>query len=66
MEPPLTAYNDFKNYPRNSATRALAPYAMDTFARRLEEQSNRLFTNEAKAALDFLDLGNNAGGMSTN
>ena len=63
MEPSLASYVDAKNYPRNVADRTLAPYALDALGHQLNAQAPRLFTDEAQAALDFLDLGNSAEGM---
>lgn len=63
MEPSLDSYEDAKNYPRNVAGRTLAPYVLDAIRHQLDTQAPRLFTNEAQAALDFLDLGNRGEGI---
>lgn len=63
MAPSLTSYDDAQNYPRNVADRTLAPYALDAISHQLTTQAPRLFTDEAQATLDFLDLGNSAEGM---
>lgn len=64
MEKLLIASNDAKNYPRSVADRTLAPYVLDAISHRLNTQAPRLFTPEAEAELDFLDLGKTAAGKS--
>ena len=63
MGPSLTLDLDPGSYPQNVADHILAPYALDTIRQRLDKQAPRLFTDEAGAALDFLDLESGAGGM---
>ena len=63
MQQSLTSVNAPENYPQNVASRTLAPYILDTIQRQLKNQAPRLFTDEADAALDFLDLGNGAQGI---
>ena len=63
MERSLTACDDGKNYPRSVADRALAPYTLDAIRHQLDAQAPRLFTDEAQAALDFLDLAKDAEGI---
>lgn len=63
MEPLLNPCDDAQDYPRNIADGLLAPYAVDAIRHKLHEQAHRLLTDEAKAAIDFLDLGHGAKGM---
>ena len=63
MDTSLTSYNDSKDYPRNVASRTLAPYALDAIYHQLNTQAPMLCSDEARAALDFLDLGESAEGM---
>ncbi len=63
MEPSQNSNNDAANYPRNVAGRSLAPYALDAIRHQLDKQAPRLFTGEAEAALDILNLANGAQGM---
>lgn len=62
MAQSLTGDNDPGSYPRNVAGLTLAPYVLDSIRQQLNTQSSRLFTDETGAAVDFLDLGNDAGG----
>ena len=50
------------DYPRNVVDRTYAPYVVDTISHQLNTQAPRLFEDESKAALDFLDLRNGAKG----
>lgn len=59
----LTSDNEPGSYPQNVAGYTLAPYFLDTIRQRLSSEASRLFTGEAGAALDFLDLGHGAQGM---
>lgn len=59
--PSVNWCNDAKDYPRNS-DRTLNAYALDGIRHQLDMQASRLFTEEGKAALDFLDLGDSAQG----
>jgi hypothetical protein len=52
-----------QTYPRNLTDRRLAPYTLDAISQQLHMQASRLFSDEAGAALDFLDLGTNAEGV---
>ena len=63
MEPSLASDNDPGNYPQNVASRTLAPYVLDTIRQQLHTQAPRLFSDEAGAAVDFLDFGNGAEGI---
>lgn len=56
----FTWCDDAKSYPRNLADRTLAPHTLAAIGRQLDSQASRLFTDEAQAALDFLDFGNGA------
>ena len=58
------SYDDAQNYPRNIIDRTLAPYVLDAVRHQLDTQASRLFSDEAQAALDFLDLGSHGQGMS--
>ena len=58
------SYDDAQNYPRNITDRTLAPYVLDAVRHQLDTQAPRLFSDEAQAALDFLDLGSHGQGMS--
>ena len=58
------SYDDAQNYPRNIIDRTLAPYVLDAIRHQLDTQASRLFSDEAQAALDFLDLGSHGQGMS--
>ncbi|MCJ1391816.1 hypothetical protein MMC18_004683 [Xylographa bjoerkii] len=60
MEDSLTSCNNAQTYPRNLADHKLAPYALDAISYQLQAQASRLFADESQAALDFLDLGNQA------
>ena len=55
--------NDPASYPQNVAGRTLAPYLLDIIRRHLTTQAPRLFTDEAGAALNCLDLRNGAQGV---
>ena len=59
----MMSYNESKSFPRNLPDRVLAPYALEAIGQELDTQAPRLFSNEAQAALEFLDLGKIAGGM---
>ena len=52
-----------KTYPRNVGGGALAPYILDSLDDHLNKHALRLFSDETRAALDFLDLGEVAKGM---
>ena len=59
----LTSENEPGSYPQNVASHTLAPYILDTIRQQLISEAPRLFTGEAGAALDFLDLGDGAQGI---
>ena len=61
---PPNSGDDAQNYPRNINDRTLAPYVLDAIRHQLDTQASRLFSDEAQAALDFLDLGSHGQGMS--
>ena len=57
------SYDNANNYPRNVVGCTLAPYTIDAISNQLNAQADRLFTAEAHAALDFLELEENAEGI---
>jgi hypothetical protein len=64
MEPPIAWYSDAKICPRKLGDHALGLHALDAIGHRLKKHAPRLFTEEAEARIDFLDLGNDAEGTS--
>lgn len=58
-----TSDNGSGSYPQNVAGHTLAPYILDTIRQQLSSEAPRLFTGEARAALDFLELNDGAQGM---
>lgn len=62
LVPSLTLCDDAQNYPQNVSDPTLTPYALHAIRHQLDSQEPRLFTDETQAAIDFLDLGNNAKG----
>ena len=58
----LISDNDPGSYPQDVAGHNLAPYILDTIRQQLKLEAPRLFTGEAGAALDFLELGDGAQG----
>ena len=63
LQQSLTSDNDSGSYPQNVAGHSLAPYILDTIRQQLTSEAPRLFTGEAGAALDFLDLSDGAQGI---
>ena len=59
----LASENDPGSYPQNVASHTLAPYILDMIRQQLISEAPRLFTGEAGAALDFLDLDDGAQGI---
>jgi hypothetical protein len=64
MEPSLAWYSDAKICTPKLGDHALGLHALDAIGHRLKEHGPRLFTEEAEAKVDFLDLSNNAEGTS--
>ena len=54
--------NGSRLYPRTLVDGVLAPYALERIGHELDKQAPRLFSDEAQAALDFLDLEKTARG----
>jgi hypothetical protein len=64
MEPSLAWYGDAKICTRKLGDHALGLHALDAIGHRLKVHAPRLFTEEAEAKVDFLELGNKAEGTS--
>ncbi|KAF2813082.1 uncharacterized protein BDZ99DRAFT_382142 [Mytilinidion resinicola] len=56
MDQLISSCERFESYPQNLVRHYCSPHALKTYFDRLQDEKDRLFSEENKAALDFFDL----------